>query len=57
MMIRFNNLDKGTIAHTIVHRALWKYYSIIGDTQDEAEKERLQREIFNGYVRRELANR
>ena len=50
MMIRFNNPDKGAVTHAIVHRALWEYYSIVDDTQDEAEKERLQREIFDGYV-------
>lgn len=43
---RFNNPDKGAVTHAIVHRALWEYLLAVNDTRDEAERERLRKEIF-----------
>ncbi|OSD07729.1 ARM repeat-containing protein [Trametes coccinea BRFM310] len=42
----FNNPDKGAVAHAIVHRATWEYLSVVGEMEDEAEAEKLRREIF-----------
>jgi pumilio family protein 6 len=42
----FNNPDKGAITHAIVHRALLEYLSAINDTEDESEREKLRKEIF-----------
>ncbi|KAF6752057.1 armadillo-type protein [Ephemerocybe angulata] len=42
----FNNPDKGAITHAIVHRALWEYLAALLDLPDEAEQEKLRREIF-----------
>ncbi|KAI6004365.1 armadillo-type protein [Pisolithus orientalis] len=42
----FNNPDKGTVTHAIVHRALWEYLATIHDVEDESEREKLRREIF-----------
>jgi pumilio family protein 6 len=46
---RFNNPDKGGVAHAIVHRALWEYLSAINDPTiipSEADQEKMRREIF-----------
>ncbi|RDB30018.1 Pumilio y domain family member 6 [Hypsizygus marmoreus] len=42
----FNNPDKGAVTHAIVHRALWEYISALNDVPDEAERDKLRREIF-----------
>ncbi|KAI6000909.1 armadillo-type protein [Pisolithus albus] len=42
----FNNPDKGTVTLAIVHRALWEYLAAIYDVEDEREREKLRREIF-----------
>ncbi|KIJ15752.1 hypothetical protein PAXINDRAFT_114116 [Paxillus involutus ATCC 200175] len=42
----FNNPDKGAITHAIVHRALWEYLTAVNSTEDETEREKLRREIF-----------
>jgi len=46
----YNNPDKGAVTHAIVHRALWEYMSALHDIPEEAEREKLQREIFESYV-------
>lgn len=43
---RFNNPDKGAVTHAIVHRALWEYLVAVAETGDEAEQEKLRREMF-----------
>lgn len=45
-MGRFNNSDKGAVTHAIVHRALWEYLLAVNETSDEAEREKLRREMF-----------
>ncbi|KAI8970646.1 ARM repeat-containing protein [Trametes punicea] len=42
----FNNPDKGAVAHALVHRATWEYLAAVGEMEDEAEAERLRRELF-----------
>ena len=42
----FNNPDKGAVSHAIVHRALWEYMSAVASVEDEAEQEKLRREMF-----------
>ncbi|KAF9235950.1 armadillo-type protein [Melanogaster broomeanus] len=42
----FNNPDKGAITHAVVHRALWEYLTAVNGTEDESEREKLRREIF-----------
>ncbi|KAG2138425.1 armadillo-type protein [Suillus bovinus] len=42
----FNNSDKGAITHAIVHRALLEYLAAVNDTEDESEREKLRKEIF-----------
>ncbi|KAI0079156.1 puf family RNA-binding protein [Panus rudis PR-1116 ss-1] len=42
----FNNPDKGSVSHAIVHRVLWEYISALNTLEDEAEREKLRREIF-----------
>ncbi|KAH9855555.1 ARM repeat-containing protein [Lenzites betulinus] len=42
----FNNPDKGAVAHAIVHRATWEYLAAVSELEDEAEAEKLRREIF-----------
>ena len=44
---RFNNADKGAITHAIVHRALWEYLLAVNETADEAEQEKLRKDIFD----------
>ncbi|KAF9804283.1 hypothetical protein IEO21_09437 [Rhodonia placenta] len=46
LMSIFNNPDKGAVSHAIVHRALWEYLSTVNTIEDEAEQEKLRREIF-----------
>jgi pumilio family protein 6 len=41
-----NNPDKGAITHAVVHRALWEYLCAVSKTEDESEREKLRREIF-----------
>lgn len=45
-MLSFNNSDKGAVAHAIVHRALWEYLDAVNGLEDEAEREKLRREMF-----------
>jgi pumilio family protein 6 len=45
-MDSFNNSDKGAITHAIVHRALLEYLSAVNETEDESEREKLRKEIF-----------
>ncbi|KAI0056139.1 ARM repeat-containing protein [Artomyces pyxidatus] len=42
----FNNPDKGSVRHAIVHRALLEYLMEVNETEDEAEREKLRREIL-----------
>lgn len=42
----YNNPDKGAVAHAIVHRALWEYLAAVADLGDEAEAEKLRRDLF-----------
>ncbi|TBU44642.1 ARM repeat-containing protein [Dichomitus squalens] len=42
----FNNPDKGAVAHAIVHRAAWEYLAAVSEMEDEAEAEKLRRELF-----------
>ncbi|EPS98150.1 hypothetical protein FOMPIDRAFT_1061485 [Fomitopsis schrenkii] len=42
----FNNPDKGAVSHAIVHRALWEFLSAVASVEDEAEQEKLRREMF-----------
>ncbi|KAI0764723.1 ARM repeat-containing protein [Fomes fomentarius] len=42
----YNNPDKGAVAHAIVHRALWEYLAAVADMGDEAEAEKLRRDLF-----------
>ncbi|KAF8128340.1 armadillo-type protein, partial [Boletus edulis] len=42
----FNNPDKGTITHAIVHRALWELLSAVDSIEEESDKDKLRREIF-----------
>ncbi|KAF9463742.1 armadillo-type protein [Collybia nuda] len=42
----FNNSDKGAVTHAIVHRALWEYMVALNDLPEEAEREKLRREVF-----------
>ena len=46
----FNNPDKGAVSHAIVHRALWEYLSAVALVEDEAEQEKLRREITSYLV-------
>ena len=46
----FNNSDKGAVSHAIVHRILWEYLSVVNESDDEAEKEKQRREMFETYV-------
>lgn len=52
--VRFNNSDKGAVSHAIVHRVLWEYLVAINDLEDETEREKLRREMFETYVSRLL---
>ena len=47
---RFNNSDKGAVAHAVVHRALWEYLSALAELEDAAEQEKFRREMFETYV-------
>nr|VWO97822.1 Non-canonical non-ribosomal peptide synthetase FUB8 (EC (Fusaric acid biosynthesis protein 8) [Ganoderma boninense] len=42
----FNNPDKGAVSHAIVHRATWEYLAAVSEIEDEAEADKLRREIF-----------
>ncbi|KAI6026552.1 armadillo-type protein [Pisolithus microcarpus] len=53
----FNNPDKGTVTLAIVHRALWEYLAAIYDVEDEHEREKLRREIFERYSESEAKDR
>ncbi|TFK45263.1 ARM repeat-containing protein [Heliocybe sulcata] len=43
----FNNSDKGAVTHGIVHHALWEYVTEVNSLEDDAEREKLYREIFD----------
>lgn len=47
---RFNNPDKGTITHAIVHRALWELLTAVDSIEDESEKDKLRRDIFERLI-------
>ena len=47
---RFNNPDKGTVTHAIVHRALWELLNAVDSIEEESEQEKLRREIFERLV-------
>jgi pumilio family protein 6 len=42
----FNNPLKGAVTHAIVHRALWEYLVAINELEDETEREKSRREMF-----------
>lgn len=42
----FNNEDKGAVTHAVVHHALWEYLDALEMIQDEAERDKGRREIF-----------
>jgi len=46
---RLNNPEKGAVTHAVVHRALWEYLSTLCELENEAEREKLWREIFEMY--------
>ncbi|KAF7977568.1 hypothetical protein HWV62_3374 [Athelia sp. TMB] len=46
LVMIFNNPDKGAITHAIVHRALWEYLLAVNEISDDAEREKLRREMF-----------
>lgn len=46
----FNNPDKGAVTHAVVHRALWEYMVALNDLPEEAEREKMRREMFERYV-------
>ncbi|KAF9451432.1 ARM repeat-containing protein [Macrolepiota fuliginosa MF-IS2] len=46
LMLVFNNPDKGAVTHAVVHRVLWEYLTAVNTIPDEAEQERLRREMF-----------
>ncbi|KAK7689468.1 hypothetical protein QCA50_007260 [Cerrena zonata] len=46
MVSIFNNPDKGAVSHAIVHRVLWEYLSAVNGIEEEAEREKLRREMF-----------
>ena len=52
---RLNNPDKGAVTHAVVHRALWEYLSILVELENEAEREKLWKEIFEAYDSRHLS--
>ncbi|KAF8965483.1 armadillo-type protein [Flammula alnicola] len=43
----FNNSDKGAVTHGVVHRALWEYLTAVTTLPEEAEQEKLRREMFD----------
>ncbi|KDR73166.1 hypothetical protein GALMADRAFT_251738 [Galerina marginata CBS 339.88] len=43
----FNNSDKGAVTHAVVHRALWEYLTAINTVPEEADQEKMRREIFD----------
>ncbi|KAI0281835.1 armadillo-type protein [Russula aff. rugulosa BPL654] len=45
LTLMFNNSDKGSVRHTIVHRALWEYLSEVANS-DDSEREKLFCEMF-----------
>ena len=46
----FNSLYKGAIAHATVHRAVWEYLAALSKIENEAEAEKLGRELFGMMV-------
>lgn len=50
-----NNPEKGAVTHAVVHRALWEYLSNLGELENEVEREKLWREIFEAYDLRHLS--
>ncbi|KAI0316198.1 ARM repeat-containing protein [Amylostereum chailletii] len=44
----FNNSEKGSVRHAIVHRALWEYLSEVNELPDAADREKLRREMLEG---------
>ena len=49
-VVSFNNPDKGAVAHAIVHRAVWEYLAAVSELEDEAEAEKLRRELYETLV-------
>ncbi|EPQ51495.1 ARM repeat-containing protein [Gloeophyllum trabeum ATCC 11539] len=47
LLLIFNNSDKGAVTHGIVHHALWEYITEVNAMEDEAEREKLFREMFD----------
>lgn len=46
---RFNNSDKGSVRHAIVHKALWEYLSEVAHS-DDSERQKLFCEMFERYT-------
>ncbi|KAI0045954.1 ARM repeat-containing protein [Auriscalpium vulgare] len=42
----FNNPDKGSVRHAIVHKALLEYLTAVNETEGEAEQQRLRLEML-----------
>jgi pumilio homology domain family member 6 len=49
MCHRLNNPDKGAVTHAVVHRALGEYLSSLIELENEAEREKLWKDIFEAY--------
>ena len=49
-LFSFNNPDKGAVTHAIVHRALWEYLAAVDSIEDESERDKLRRDIFEKYA-------
>ncbi|EKM77539.1 hypothetical protein AGABI1DRAFT_77037 [Agaricus bisporus var. burnettii JB137-S8] len=47
LLLVFNNSDKGAVTHAVVHRILWEYLCAISMIDDEAEQEKLRRDVFD----------
>lgn len=47
--LRLNNPEKGAVTHAVVHRALGEYLSSLVELENESEREKLWKEIFEAY--------
>ncbi|KLO06152.1 ARM repeat-containing protein [Schizopora paradoxa] len=43
-----NNTEKSAVSHSIFHHVMWEYLSEVNHVEDETEREKLRREVFEG---------
>ena len=47
--VSLNNPEKGAISFAVFHHVLLEYLQAVGTLENEEEKEKMRRDVFEGY--------